>query len=279
MKSKLRRMKSKLRRSIRTASGDIPTGYVIYKGPSRIDGSPIVIILIEKSGNTKTGNMLQTYIIRSDMNPLAAVDSGADISICSNCPHRGGIVDILTGIITERTCYVNLGQGPLSVFNAYTRGNYPQLSVHHPIIQEMVQDRMVRLGTYGDPYAAPMGYWNALLTNAKSWTGYTHQWRTAPDLKHLCMASCDCESDFQLAQSMGWRTFRVRLEDSMLFEREIDCPASKQSGYRTTCERCRLCKGDSIKAKSVSIPMHGSAAHIKRSKVLLPILEMQSCRS
>lgn len=266
-------MRKELRKEIKSKFGRIPTGYVIYKGPSRVDGSPIVVILMVKSANTKTGNMLQTYIIREDVNPLEAVELGLDVSICSNCPARGGIVDEITGETTERTCYVNLGQGPLSVYGAYTRGNYPQLSPHHPIIRELVQDRVVRLGTYGDPYAAPVGFWDVLLVGAKSWTGYTHQWRIATDLRHLCMASCDSPSDYRLAQETGWRTFRVRLEDAPLFEREIDCPASKQSGYRTTCQDCRLCKGDSIKAKSVSIPVHGSAAHIKRAKVLLPILE------
>ena len=40
------------------------TGYVIYKGPSLLDGAPIVVIAVIGSGNTKTGDMVQTYILR-----------------------------------------------------------------------------------------------------------------------------------------------------------------------------------------------------------------------
>ena len=45
---------------------------IIYQGPSLIDGSPIVAIAIAQSGNVKTGNMVQTYIIRADMSPMEA---------------------------------------------------------------------------------------------------------------------------------------------------------------------------------------------------------------
>lgn len=36
---------------------------IIYRGPSLIDGQPIVAIAIAKSRNTKTGDMVQTYIL------------------------------------------------------------------------------------------------------------------------------------------------------------------------------------------------------------------------
>lgn len=47
-------------------------GYVVYDGPSSIDGSPIAVILTgfaSKSTNTKTGGMIQSYIIRTDIAP------------------------------------------------------------------------------------------------------------------------------------------------------------------------------------------------------------------
>ena len=58
---------------------------IIYQGPSLIDGSPIVAITVSQSGNTKTGNMVQTYIIRADINPLEASKTGADYAICGAC--------------------------------------------------------------------------------------------------------------------------------------------------------------------------------------------------
>jgi len=55
-----------------------PSGFILYRGPSLLDGKPIVVVAITKeSKNSKTGSMLQTYIIRSDMHPVAAVRKGA----------------------------------------------------------------------------------------------------------------------------------------------------------------------------------------------------------
>ena len=66
-----------------------PTGYVIYEGASLLDGKPIMVVALLKSSNGKTGNMVQTYIMRSDMNPMEASKMGEDFSICGNCPHKG----------------------------------------------------------------------------------------------------------------------------------------------------------------------------------------------
>ena len=45
---------------------------IIYNGPSLLDGKPIVVIATYSDRNTKTGKVLQTYIIRSDISPLNA---------------------------------------------------------------------------------------------------------------------------------------------------------------------------------------------------------------
>lgn len=56
-----------------------PRAGVFYRGPSLIDGSPIVGIAVFPAGkaNAKTGAMLQTYILRDDMSPMKAIQSGA----------------------------------------------------------------------------------------------------------------------------------------------------------------------------------------------------------
>ena len=51
-------------------------GFVVWEGASRLDGSPIVLIvtgLKRKSSNRKTGAMVQSYILRRDVAPLASV--------------------------------------------------------------------------------------------------------------------------------------------------------------------------------------------------------------
>ena len=59
-------------------------GYIAYEGPSIIDGKPIVVIVnkIDGSKNAKTGAIVQSFIIRSHVNPVNALQTGADVSVC-----------------------------------------------------------------------------------------------------------------------------------------------------------------------------------------------------
>ena len=99
---------------------------IIYNGPSLLDGKPIVVIATYSNRNTKTGKVVQTYILRSDINPLEASKTGEDYSICGNCPMRGEITtDPERKQAKGRKCYVNLGQGVLilsecETWTAYT---------------------------------------------------------------------------------------------------------------------------------------------------------------
>jgi len=87
-------------------------GFVLYRGPSEIDGQPIICIatgLEDGGSNSKTGPMIQVYILRADMNPLVAAQTGDDASICGGCRHRGRVIkDPVTGLRrnVERSCYV-----------------------------------------------------------------------------------------------------------------------------------------------------------------------------
>ena len=61
-----------------------PTGYIIYEGSAVYDGMPIVMIATRETANNKTGDMWQTWIMRSDIEPHTAVKSGDDFSVCGN---------------------------------------------------------------------------------------------------------------------------------------------------------------------------------------------------
>ena len=80
-------------------------GVVRYRGPSLIDGGPIVAIATFGSSNQKTGDVPQVWILREDEPPVRAAKTGADHSVCGDCPLRGRIVD---GRNVERGCYVVL---------------------------------------------------------------------------------------------------------------------------------------------------------------------------
>jgi hypothetical protein len=216
----------------------LPDGVELWRGPSRIDGSPIVVLASMRSANPKTGNMVQTWILRADMGPRAAVSSGADAGICGDCPHRGD------GTGKGRTCYVTVDHAPRGIWSAWQRGKYPAVAPSD--LPRIGAGRMVRLGAYGDPAAVPVEVWTALVSRAQGHTGYTHQWRRdiGSSLRTLCMASCDSEADARAAWEAGWRTFRVRRHDGGTLPGEVVCPASDEGGKRTTCERCRLCSGN-----------------------------------
>ena len=240
---------------------------IIYNGPSLIDGAPIVCVAIITSGNVKTGNMIQTHIIRADVSPLEASKTGQDFSICGNCKHRGTpTTDSTKKQAQGRSCYVNLGQGPNQVYKRLKGTGYPTATPEQ--VQEIGRARMVRLGTYGDPAAVPAHVWDNLLQHATGHTGYTHQHAPAyvsADYSRM-MYSADTAQEAQTAHNAGLRTFRVipvkqwqENGTKALLNTEIICPASKEAGQRVTCEKCKLCSGSGIQAKSVAIVAHGTA--------------------
>jgi hypothetical protein len=242
-------------------------GFIFYRGPSKIDGQPIVGIATLHSDNQKTGNMVQTFILRADMTPLTALATGADISICGTCPHRPKTIrerDRKTGRFASklvRTCYVDVGKSVQSVFGAFERGSYPTFEPVDGAL--LLAGRMVRLGAYGDPAAIPAHVWIALLADAKGHTGYTHQWRRpmAEDLAPIVMASADSPRDRDQARAKGWRTFTIVKQGAPLAAREFACPASPEGGSRRQCIDCGACDGATRAGQaSVAIVVHGSGA-------------------
>jgi hypothetical protein len=245
-------------------------GFVFYRGPSMIDGKPIVAIAsgLQTGGkNTKTGHMVQIYIMRSDMNPLVAVHSGADVSICGTCPHRGTVVTDANGVSKNvgRSCYVTLIHGPRVVWDAFSRGVYPDVPLMKA--RSLLARRAVRLGAYGDPAAVPFEVWEKALDKVTELSGYTHMWRQFQMFSAFCMASCDSEAEREEAKALGFRTFRVRGKDDPKLKGEGHCPASAELGKKVQCAQCMLCAGRKTAAKAdITIVAHGTGkVHFERA--------------
>jgi hypothetical protein len=235
---------------------------IIYRGPSMLDGAPIVVVATGLDGkfrNEKTGALVQTWIMRDDVSPIEAVKTGADASICGGCVHRGTVE---AGKNVGRSCYVKVFQAPLVVWKTAQAGKYATAELAG--LAALGAGKRIRLGSYGDPAAVPMAVWDAFLSEADAFTGYTHQWREA-DLSRYVMASCDTDADYVEAKAKGYRTFRIRASvEAPLNKREVACPASKEAGYKTTCASCVACGGNSAKAKAdIAIVIHGQAAQTK----------------
>ena len=99
-----------------TAAKSKQKGFVLYEGASVFDGAPIVVIATLETSNAKTGAMVQTWILRCDIEPHQAIKTGDDSSVCGNCPqrhHSGRCV----------LCY-DTSSAPLSVYRSYKRGLY-----------------------------------------------------------------------------------------------------------------------------------------------------------
>ena len=245
-----------------------PQGVVVYRGPSQINGKPIVAVvtgLKQVSENGKTGQVVQVYILRDGVHPIEALRTGEDDAVCGDCYHRrvGG----------AGTCYVNIVHGPNGVYNAHERDRYPMMSPEDAA--RLLAGKTVRLGAYGDPAAVPLVVWTALLSKADGWTGYTHQWRKpfAKGLNRFCMASVETERAMRHAQRKGWRTFRIRDTNDPTLPREIVCPASKEGGQRLTCGTCGACNGGRPDKASIVIIAHGPNWKRQRLTKLLRALK------
>ena len=234
-----------------------PQGIIIYEGPSMIDGKPIVVIATgwTRCQNEKTGKMIQTWIMRSDIPPVEANKIGEDRSVCGDCKHR-----------LWKTCYVSIFNAPYQIYKAYKRGRYEHFS---PMNSFWFNTHKLRLGSYGEPVAVPIKVWQGLVEMADGHTGYTHQWKNCDKgFKNFIMASVDNEKEKIQAQEMGWKTFRVRLEDDELHDDEISCPASEEGGKKTTCTKCLLCCGTSRASKNTAIIAHGGQYGEKKRRFI-----------
>ena len=224
-------------------------GYVLWRGPSPIDGKPIVVIAVLRSSNRKTGDMIQTYILRDDLNPLSAIASADDYSICGDCPHRKQPDG-------TRSCYVNIGQSVMSVWKAYKAGRYKELWTNEEL-EHVVRDRGIRWGAYGDPACIPFELVWWLNSFADNHTGYTHQWREefASPFKGVFMASCDGFSDYCDASLAGWKSFTVVPKGYKPYGIK-QCPATVDNS-EAQCVTCSLCSGNKA---NVYVEAHGSGS-------------------
>lgn len=221
-------------------------GYVLYRGASMLDGSPIVVIATMATANAKTGDIVQTWILRDDVSPVDAVREKLDSSVCGMCPHRHAL---------GGGCYVQPFHAPLSIWNSYKKGNYKDFDradLH------AFHGRRVRFGAYGDPAAVPFEVWAQLLDVVAGYTGYTHQVhhkRFDPRIATICQISADTAKEAKQAQKKGYKTFRVKTANGATLPGEIVC-LSETMGI--TCLECGLCDG---RKANIVINAHGTKAN------------------
>lgn len=253
-----------------TSTKKKPLGFIVYEGPSLIDGGPIVAILTfpneDGKNNRKTGEMAQLWILRQDIDPVTANRLGLDRSICGDCPLRGiAQPEAERGQAKGRGCYVVLIHRPASLFRAYTEGRLQHLDPTGPEARSMLAGYKIRVGAYGDGASVPGEVIDPLTDAAAGHTDYTHQIGQpgAYVSAKRSMISCETIGQAREAWGRGFRTFRTILPEEIdqLDPREIICPATEEGGKRTTCDECGLCAGLRSKSpKSIVAVIHGNSA-------------------
>ena len=216
---------------------------LLYKGPSAINGEPIVAIATgthNPSQNKKTGAMVQVWILHAKYFPTIAVKKGEDEAICGDCKHR------------NKSCYVNVFQAPTNIWRSYIKGLYKKTKV-----PQAVKNRFVRIGAYGDSAALPPELYAKLIKYSKGHTSYTHQWHKpwGQHLKGTSVASVDSVEEYKQAKRAGWQTFRVYKEGEDILITEQTCPANL---FDISCLDCLRCDGDMSKHKDISTKIHGA---------------------
>tara|TARA_R100000306_G_C4361101_1_gene135301 strand:- start:72 stop:809 length:738 start_codon:yes stop_codon:yes gene_type:complete len=222
--------------------------FELWRGPSLIDGKPTVVLASgfdRPSHNGKTGVMIQVYILRADMPPQEAVNTGQDVSVCGDCKMRRFLVKIarINGATDAVECYVIPWRDAGRVWQSMIDGNVPKITPHAAGLIARRLQRAIRLGTYGGPDAVPFDIWAQLLTAANGkHTAYTHRWEDTPELKRYAMASINAGDHAARlkAWAQGWRTYRVLAKGEQPLPGEIMCPEETQG---VQCANCGLCNG------------------------------------
>lgn len=237
---------------------------ILYEGVSHIDNvTPIVCVItgLNFSSNSKTGNVLQTYIIRQDIKPTDAVKMGLDGAICGTCKFSGG-----------NGCYVNIGNAPTQIYKAYKAGKYKHISKLDLL---RIKGRVIRLGSYGEITAIPYIIVHNIVKACKSHLGYTHRWNEIDKKwsKYL-MASVDNIFEKRIAKDMNYRCFETLTSIDNLQEKSVICPATSFGGFKANCDTCGLCSGTKVNAKDIGVVLHGVSYKVNRAtKQILESLE------
>ena len=178
-----------------------------------------------------------------------------DGAVCMDCPFAVSNGAKLSACYTHKMMQYS---GFLSMLRSIKCewDEIPMLSETNSLeLTKMCLDKYVRFGTYGEPSLLPIGMVRLMTNVAKSWTGYTHQWRKIdPQFAHYFMASTHTADEERIASLVGYRSFVASPTPFSLF---VSCPASEEMGFKSNCSKCGLCSGTKGKGtKSVIILEH-----------------------
>ena len=215
-----------------------------------LKGEPVVIKIngLEFSVNSKTGNMIQTYIL-----PESWIHNkwiGSDKPVCGNCIHAQH---------KNADCYVRKGWSLVGLHSTI-KGAIHLWKTPESFMEiiPIFSGKGFRFGTYGEAVLMGETIVKAICAVVKNWSGYTHQWRKRRYdwAAGYFMASVESVDEKLQANALGYRTYRVMNKGESMEPDEKLCPASKEAGRTTACLFCNLCRGNSVDEKNIAIYKH-----------------------
>lgn len=236
-----------------------------------IIGDTLCVVRLDTTTNDKIApkgeKIIQTYHYSRDQFEDAQSQTSMqsffskDGDVCLDCPYAMSNGAELKGCYThKRMQYSGMLSQLRSIGAKYKSwGEIPQYSDQIGAdVVKMCNGRYVRFGTYGEPSLIPISLLRCISVVAKTWSGYTHQWEKpwAYYYRDFFMASTHDVEQTKTAETMGWRAF---MDDSTHTKHDgmVNCPASSEAGFKSTCSKCALCSGVRGKGnKSVYIFNH-----------------------
>lgn len=203
--------------------------------------------------------IIQTYVFSKNQYEYVASGGGslkdffavAD-SNCLDCPMRS-YGKCYTHKFTQARGFLSMLRSIAKDYNSFNDLPTYSESIKREIL-DISRGKYIRFGTYGEPVLHGIDMVTDIVDNAKTWTGYTHQWITNRDFNKYFMASVHTDRMEQKARGQGWKSFITIKEKVSGY---VNCPASKESGFKSSCDKCGLCSGMKGKGKkSVFILEH-----------------------
>lgn len=236
-----------------------------------VDGKNIFVVSKSPSSNKKiTGSnadIVQTYTFSIEQYRLANSKKkfamkdffALDSSCCLDCPFSGN--QRAKDKSLTQGCYTHKFMQYAGFLSMLRRIEPSKLTPFDEdkrrSILRLCEASYVRFGTYGEPSLMDATLVSQMARVAKVWTGYTHQWSKswAKEYSSWFMASVHTESEVDLAGQLDYRSFLSKDKDDPVSG--VVCPASKEAGYKSTCDKCGLCSGTMGKGKkNVTINLH-----------------------
>lgn len=203
--------------------------------------------------------IVQSYVFSIDQFEYI-LNGGGDLKVffglananCINCPMRD-YGKCYTHKFTQARGFLSMLRSIAKVYNNWCDIPVFAPSIHQELLA-LADGKYVRFGTYGEPVLHGIDLVKDMVDVAKSWTGYTHQWHRYPEFSEVFMASTHTPLMEEKARSHNWRSFVALSSPTESF---VNCPASKEGGFKTSCDKCGLCSGTLGKGKkSVYILEH-----------------------